>query len=122
MPFSDELVFLTRQLHLKMERRVQSLRWKPPADVYKSHDGWLIKLELAGVRRKDISVNISRNFLSVSGRRADLAREAGFQLQSMEIAYGEFERVFEFPVSIEGARFLTDFRDGMLLVRILIGE
>ncbi len=122
MPFSDELVFLTRQLHLKMERRVQSLRWKPAVDVYRSRDGWLIKLDLAGVRREDIVVNISRNFLSVSGKRADLAREAGFQLQSMEIAYGEFERVFEFPVSIEGARFLTDFRDGMLLVRILLGE
>ena len=122
MPFSDELVFLTRQLHLKMERRVQSLRWKPAVDVYRSRDGWLIKLDLAGVRREDIVVNISRNFFSVSGKRADLAREAGFQLQSMEIAYGEFERVFEFPVSIEGARFLTDFRDGMLLVRILLGE
>ena len=122
MPFSDELVFLTRQLHLKMERRIQALRWKPPADVYRSRDGWLIKLDLAGVRQEDIKVNINGNFLSVSGRRVDLAREAGFQLQSLEIAYGEFERVFEFPVSIEGARFLTDFRNGMLLVRILSGE
>ena len=82
----------------------------------------MIKLDLAGVRQEDIKVNINGNFLSVSGRRVDLAREAGFQLQSLEIAYGEFERVFEFPVSIEGARFLTDFRNGMLLVRILLGE
>jgi len=37
----------------------------------------------------------------------------------MEIVYSEFERGFEFPVSIENARILTEFRNGMLLVRII---
>jgi len=43
----------------------------------------------------------------------------GLRLKSMEIVYSEFERGFEFPVDIENARILTEFRNGMLLVRII---
>ena len=28
--------------------------WQPRADVYRTHDGWLVKLELAGVRLDEI--------------------------------------------------------------------
>ncbi len=118
MPFSSDLLILTRSVRFRAERRVQPLRWKPAADVYEGRDGWVIKLELAGVRPQDVQLQVCGNFLGISGRRVDLAREQGLRLKSMEIAYAEFERGFEFPVSIEGARIETEFRDGMLFVRI----
>ncbi len=122
MPFSKDLLILTRRLHLTAEKRVQPLRWQPAADVYEGRDGWLIKLELAGVRREDVRLHVRGNFLSIAGRRVDVERqrERGLRLRSMEITYAEFERGFEFPRSIEQARILTDFRNGMLLVRIAL--
>lgn len=122
MPFSQDLLIWTRRVHLTSERRVQSLRWKPPADIYEGHDGWLIKLELAGVRPQDVQLRVCGNFLAVSGRRIDLARQPGLRLRSMEITYAEFERGFEFPIDIEQADITTEFLDGMLLVRIVPGS
>ena len=118
MPRSRELWFLSRHLRLHMERRVQPLRWMPAADVHQGRDGWLIKLELAGVRPEDVRLRVCGNYLAVSGRRYDHFLGGDWRLQSMEITYGEFERGFEFPVNIENARLMTEFRDGMLLVRI----
>ncbi len=120
MTYKTDLMILTRRLHVAAEKRVQPLRWQPAADVYEGRDGWLIKLELAGVRFEDLQLRVTGNFLSVAGRRVDFERERGLRLKSMEITYSEFERGFEFPVSIEQARILTDFRNGMLLIRILL--
>lgn len=120
MPFKTDLMILTRRLHVTAEKRVQPLRWQPAADVYEGRNGWSLKLELAGVRLDDIKLRVTGNFLSIAGRRVDFEREQGLKLKSMEITYSQFERSFEFPVSIEHAQLLTDFRNGMLLVRILL--
>ncbi|RMG35614.1 MAG: Hsp20/alpha crystallin family protein [Gammaproteobacteria bacterium] len=122
MPFSHDLLILTRRVHLTTERRVQSLRWTPAADVYEGRDGWLIKLELAGVRPQDVQLRVCGNFLGISGRRLDLSQQPGLRLRSMEIAYAEFERGFEFPVSIEQAEIRSQFQDGMMLVEIVPGS
>ena len=122
MPISNELFIFTRHVQRNIQKRVQALLWKPATDVYRCADGWLLKLELAGVRQDDIQINIRHNFLCIKGKRADIALEAGFRVQAMEINYGEFERVFEFPVSLENAHFISDFRNGMLLVRIIRGN
>lgn len=119
MVFSPDLLILTRHLHLKMERRIQPLRWRPHTDIYEGQDGWLIKLELAGVRPEDVTLRVCGNFLTISGRRVDEQDTRGLRLKSMEIVYSEFERGFEFPVNIEKARLSTEFRNGMLLVTIL---
>ncbi len=120
MPYSQDLIILRRGFLITAERRIQPLRWKPEADVYEGRNGWVIKLELAGVRPQDVQLQICGNFLGVSGRRVDLAREQGLRLKSLEITYAEFERGFEFPVSIEGAQIETEFQDGMLFVRITL--
>ena len=36
----------------------------------------------------------------------------------MEIAYSHFERALELPDDLERVRVVTEFRNGMLLVRI----
>lgn len=120
MPFSNNLFILTHRLCLTSEKGTQPLRWQPAADVYEGLDGWLIKLELAGIRPEDLHLRISGNFLSISGRRVDFDRGRGLRLKSMEISYSEFERGFEFPTAIDQAKIITDFRNGMLHVRILM--
>lgn len=120
MPFSKEYLVLARRLHLRMERRVQPLRWTPAADVYESRDGWLIKMELAGVRPEDVRMQVRGKVLVVFGRRVDECALNGLRIQSMEITYTEFERGFEFPVNIEQAHIRTEFRNGMLLVQLVL--
>jgi HSP20 family protein len=92
--------------------------WRPAADVYRTRAGWLAKFDLAGVRTEDIRLEVQGHTLRVQGTRRDCALEEGCHHHCLEIAYSEFERRVEFPISLEQARITTEYQAGMLLVRI----
>jgi HSP20 family protein len=98
---------------------VQETSWRPPADVYRIRGGWLVKFDLAGVRREDIRVTACGRRLRVEGTRRDWQIDEGQQHYCMEISYSHFERSVELPAELEQARVSTEYRDGMLLVRLL---
>ncbi len=96
--------------------------WQPRADVYRVRDGWLIKLELAGVRPEEVRLVIEGSNLLVEGTRRDEHCVQGMGCHCMEIAYSRFQRVVELPELAEPAELMTSYIDGMLLVRIKMGD
>ncbi|MGQ0634938.1 MAG: Hsp20/alpha crystallin family protein [Planctomycetaceae bacterium] len=94
--------------------------WSPSVDVYRMRDGWLLKFDLAGVRPQDIECSLHGRRLVVRGRRRDwVVEESGScSAYSMEISYSHFERSVELPCDIEPLHIATEYRDGMLLVRL----
>jgi len=119
----DEDLLRYRQRLARVRRgRVEPLRWRPAADVYRHAGGWLIKLELAGVVPDQVTVTAQGRELVVRGRRRDALRTPGYACYAMEIVYSEFERVFEFPVALDRAELRTHYRDGMLLVTLTMEQ
>ena len=96
----------------------QTNRWQPLADVYRTTDGWLIKYDLAGVRPCDVTLTIDGSRLIIQGTRRDCCVEEGCHHYRMEISYSHFERTIELPDTLERAQIATEFRHGMLLVRV----
>jgi HSP20 family protein len=96
--------------------RVES--WAPLVDVYRTRDGWLIKCDLAGVAAEDLTLTIAGPCLTVRGSRRDWCLEEGCSHYLLEISYSQFERTIELPENVEPAMVTTEFREGMLLVRI----
>ena len=92
--------------------------WQPSVDIYRAGNAWLVKFDLAGVRKEDIQVTLDGKRLLVKGFRRDLTILDGQRAYSMEIEYNQFERVVELPVNVETARFASEYRDGMFLVSI----
>ena len=92
--------------------------WQPLVDVYRTDNGWLIKYELAGVRPEDVRLSINGACLILHGSRRDCCIEEGCCHFRMEISYSHFERTVELPTSLERAQLTSEFRHGMLLVRI----
>lgn len=100
------------------KQNVEDACWRPPVDIYRAGNTWLVKLDLAGVRREDIQVKLDGKRLTVRGVRRDLTILDGQRAYSMEIAYNRFERIVELPLNVETARFASDYRDGMFLISI----
>lgn len=92
--------------------------WYPAADVYETPDGWLVKVELAGVSTEDVEIEIQGNVLSIAGCRKDRSCAVGFSYRQMEITYSHFEKVLSFPASIDGASIEHNFENGLLLIRL----
>ncbi len=92
--------------------------WNPAADVYRSPDGWVVKVDLAGVCSDDLEISISGALLSIRGCRRDSVYREGFSYHQMEITYSRFEKVIQFPTPIEGATVVQDYSDGFLIIKL----
>ena len=94
--------------------------WNPAADVYRSEEGWVVKLDLAGVCSDELEIQIQDSRLRIRGCRKDTVYREGFVYQQMEITYSRFEKTIEFPAPIEGASLKHDYRDGFLIINLLV--
>lgn len=96
--------------------------WNPSADVYRSTDGWIIKVDLAGVCSDDLEIGISGANLTIRGCRRDTFYREGFSYHQMEITYSRFEKTIQFPTRIEGASVAHDYHDGFLIIHLRTEE
>jgi HSP20 family protein len=96
--------------------------WYPSADVYQTPDGWLVKVELAGVAAEELEIDIQGNVLYIAGCRRDKSCAAGVSYHQMEITYSRFEKTLNFPASIEGAHIEHNFDNGLLIIHLLKGQ
>ena len=92
--------------------------WNPSADVYRSSDGWIVKLDLAGVCSDELEIEISDHRLHIRGCRKDTFYREEFVYHQMEITYSRFEKTIEFPAPLEGASLVRDYRDGFLIIML----
>ncbi|HYX30267.1 MAG TPA: Hsp20/alpha crystallin family protein [Pyrinomonadaceae bacterium] len=99
-------------------RRPSGRLWCPAADVYRSSDGWIVKVDLAGVKPTDVDVIIDGDLLRISGSRRDGTCGEGISHYQLEITYSRFEKMIRFPRSIEHASIEREYRDGLLILRL----
>jgi len=92
-------------------------KWKPPLDIYELEGQITIKLELAGVKRKEISIIQEGNRIRISGRRKMEDREQIHTYHQMEINYGEFERVIVVSETVKIEEVKASYKDGFLIIR-----
>ena len=98
------------------------MAWRPLADLYRTADGWVIKLDLSGVCPEDVTVATQGSRVYISGCRRDRIVEEGWNHYSMEIAYSRFERTIELPDEMERAAIRMECREGMVIVRLKLSD
>src|SRR5262245_56719300 len=126
---SKDLIRLMHALFLPGVEACQDAPWRPNMDVYRTKGGWLVKFELAGVRAEDIDLQVLAGRMLVRGVRRDSVLEAPQKSGAptlvhyrMELSYSRFERSVELPCDLKRADITTEYRDGLLLVRIETNE
>ena len=96
--------------------------WYPAADLYQTPDGWVVKVELAGVSAEEIEIGIEGDTLYIAGSRKDRSCASGISYQQMEITYSNFEKTLRFPSPIEGAVIEHLFENGLLIITLSKGK
>lgn len=103
---------------ISKKAQVSDCVWYPAADVYQTSDGWVVKVELAGVSGDEIQVTIRGNSLYIAGCRKDRSCTSGISYQQMEITYSNFEKTLRFPAPIDGATIEYLFENGILIINL----
>ncbi|MFA6760927.1 MAG: Hsp20/alpha crystallin family protein [Sulfuricurvum sp.] len=92
--------------------------FRPAVNTREGKEAYHIDVDLPGVKKEDISIDIENNTLTISGKRESKSeiKEKGYY--KMESSYGKFSRSFSLPkeVDIENIKAIT--QDGVLEVVI----
>lgn len=92
--------------------------WQPAADVAEGRDAWVIEVELPGLRRAEIILEVRPGELWVYGeRRADDEAPEGC-CRVRERRRGPFARRFALPPDVDGMRIFAAFGNGLLTVTL----
>lgn len=99
------------------QQRPSERLWSPAADVYQIKQGWLVKVDLAGVSPEEVGITVAGRVLVIEGSRRDaFCQETTLAYHQLEITYSRFQKTLRFPCAIDGARVERDYRDGFLLI------
>jgi len=89
--------------------------WAPVADVYETAGSYVIEIELPGLCREDVRIDVKGSKLTVRGERQPLGgRSAAFH--RLERRYGPFVRSFRFGDALDPESVSADLNDGLLRV------
>src|ERR1700745_2431887 len=107
-----------RMIRDDRQSRPSGRLWCPAADVYRTKDGWIVKVDLAGIKPADVEVTVDDRVLRISGSRRDGTCGEGVSHYQLEITYSRFEKMIQFPRSIEHAALERDYNDGLLIIKL----
>ena len=88
--------------------------WAPAVDISETSQAYLIKAELAGVKREDIQVKVEGGQLRLSGERKFEKEDKDNKQHRVERFYGSFSRSFSLPDDADEAQIKAEYRDGVL--------
>jgi HSP20 family protein len=88
--------------------------WNPSVDIYETDDALVIKAELPGVSKDDVSIDVHQNTLTLRGQRKHEAEVKDEQYHRVERSYGSFQRSFTLPSTIDYEKVQATFKDGVL--------
>lgn len=92
--------------------------WAPSADIYKKDGNLVVKAELPGVDRNDISVTVESGDLVIQGERRSDEEVNEEDYYRMERFSGTFYRRFAMPEGVDEDSISAEFRDGVLEVTV----
>ena len=104
------------------DKRPSGRLWCPAADVYRTENGWIVKVDLAGIEPGDVQVTLDGRVLRLSGSRRDGTCGEGISHYHLEITYSRFEKMIQFPRSIEHATIERAYHHGLLILRLVEEE
>jgi len=88
----------------------------PAVDILNEEDNIILNVELPGVAKENISVNIDERILTIKGERNAKSDEKTDNYYRRERVYGEFKRSFSLSDDIMTDEVSADFKDGILKV------
>lgn len=88
----------------------------PPADVEETEDAYVVEIELPGVKRDDVSVEVTGRRLTVSGERTERERVGILRKRTRTVGRFHYEVVLPGEIDEDGVEASMD--EGVLTVRV----
>jgi HSP20 family protein len=92
--------------------------WRPMVDIFETEAGATIKVDLPGMEKTDVSVEVKENILTIKGDRKTETAVKEDQYYRRERPSGSFQRSFAMRTMIAPDRIKASFKNGVLTIDI----
>jgi HSP20 family protein len=106
-----------KELVPKEESTVPARYYVQNTDIYETDDALTVVMEIPGVEKKNVEVNIENDVLRVEGR-IDFAKYEGLEPLYTEYNVGHFARTFALSNKIDQQQIAAQLEDGVLTLTL----
>jgi HSP20 family protein len=92
--------------------------WNPAVDIYRNEEGIVIKADLPGVQKEDVSIEIKGNMVTLRGERCLDETECFDDYCRQECPCGVFMRTFNMQTVVNPETVSASFKNGILRITI----
>jgi HSP20 family protein len=90
----------------------------PSIDLSETEKSVEVKLDVPGVKAKEIDIRLNGNLLTVSGERKEEEEKKGKTFHRIERRYGSFSRSITLPCPVQEDEVAAEYRDGVLSITL----
>jgi HSP20 family protein len=106
-----------KELVAKEEKTVPSRYYVPTTDIFETEDALTVVMEIPGVGKEAVDVNIENDVLRVEGR-IDQSKYEGLEPLYTEYNVGHFTRSFTLSNKIDQQQISAQLDDGVLTLTL----
>jgi HSP20 family protein len=110
----DDFGFGRRGLRPPSWRETGAELWAPEVEVFQKNHEFTIRADLPGLKREDVTVDITDNDVTIQGERKHEKEEKREGYYRSERGYGSFCRVIPLPEGAISEQAKANFKDGVL--------
>jgi HSP20 family protein len=92
--------------------------WQPNLDFSENEKEYIVRVEVPGVPKEDLEVNVDGRNLTVSGRRDFEREEKTEEYFWRERETGKFVRTVQLPTAIDQSKVAATYQDGIMTIRL----
>jgi HSP20 family protein len=109
---------LNEAFYPEIEEETGKYSWVPSVDITETLNDFKVLVELSGVKKEDVKINLENNVLSISGERKTPKIEKDTEYIRTERYYGQFKRIFRLSELVKEDGIKADLMDGVLTITI----
>lgn len=106
-----------RRVKAEDSSELEAVDWYPTADVYDTEAAYVIAIDLPGVERSALEIDLDDEKLVIHGSRVIGADAANSKKQTVR-PQGRFRRSFPVPANITQEGIKAEYRNGVLEVTL----
>lgn len=104
-----------REVEKKQESTIPARVFVPAADIFETEQALTVILEMPGVSKDSVDVNVETDVLTIEGR-VDFSNYDGLQPLYTEYNVGNYARSFQLSSKIEQDRISAELKDGVMML------
>ena len=96
--------------------------WSPNVDVEETDEAIILRADLPGLNKDDVSISTKDDELTIRGERKTESESKDRSFYRAERGYGSFSRTFKMPATIQPKHVEATYTDGVLKVAVAKSE